>query len=269
MVTLSWKKYGWLAVLFVSLVIWEIAALMGYGASISSPLRALKTLFFLAAMPKFLFVAFQSYVNVLAGIALALVFAVPLAVWAGLREKTDSAVTPNVMLLGALPDLALLPLLVLWFGAGNFAAIIMSAICAFFPIYFSVRDGVLGIPKELFEAAEIMGARGFTLYREVVVEGAWASMITGTRIAFQYIWEIIIAIEIAANVLGIGSFISVSVDPAHCVGEAHALCGLLRSAHPDIDYAFASIIMVGLFVLFTDRVVFESLEKKVKIWRGK
>ena len=52
-----------------------------------------------------------------------------------------------IMLFGALPDLAFLPLLILWFGPGNVAAIIMASMAGFFPIYFTVREGTKAIPR--------------------------------------------------------------------------------------------------------------------------
>src|SRR5947209_10953318 len=88
--------------------------------------------------------------NVTTGVSLALVLVFPLALLVGMRSQLDQAITPIIMLVGALPDLTILTLLVTVIGRGNVAAVAISAFSAFFPVYFTIRQGVKEIPGDYF-----------------------------------------------------------------------------------------------------------------------
>jgi ABC-type nitrate/sulfonate/bicarbonate transport system permease component len=152
------------------------------------------------------------------------------------------------MLCGALPDLALLPLFVYWFGPGGMAAICMASVCSFFPIFFTVREGVKDIPKDYFFVTTVYGAKKFAVYKKLVLPAVFPQLVTGLRLAFDFVWEIVLAIEIMASVAGIGSFISLSVEEG------------------SLENAFAGIIMIGLIAIAIDRVVFQHLEAKIGRW---
>ena len=184
----------------------------------------------------------------MSGLVIAFFFAIPLAVFSGLKQKFDSTLTPLVMLGGALPDLALLPLFVYWFGPGGIVAIFMATIAAFFPLYFTVRQGVQDIPKDYFHVAKIYRTSSLDVYRKVIFPAVFPQIITGGRIAFDFVWEIVLAIEIFAQVQGIGSFINLSVSSG------------------SITDAFAAIFTIGLLAIAIDRILFHGLEMRVRKW---
>src|SRR6266581_1724194 len=109
--------------------VWEAVALLGIVSSDQLPPlhNVLLTLVQLGGTPFFLARVGQSFVNVAAGVSLALVVVMPLALLVGLRNRLDEAITPIIMLVGALPDLAILSLLVTVIGRGNVAAVAISA----------------------------------------------------------------------------------------------------------------------------------------------
>jgi len=156
--------------------------------------------------------------------------------------------TPSIMLAGSLPDLALLPLLVMWFGEGSLAVILMAGVCAFFPIYFTVREGVRSIPGEYFQVSSIFHSGRRDLLDKLILPAIVPQAITGLRLAFDFVWEVILAIEIIAQVAGIGSFINTSVE------------------HQSVDAAFAGIFAIGILSILVDRCFFGFLEERVKRW---
>ena len=179
---------------------------------------------------------------------LAFSTALPIAFVAGSRNKFDLTFTPLIMLFGALPDLSFLPLLVLWFGAGSVAAIIMACTAGFFPIYFTVRDGTRNIPKELFEVTSVFKSNRLSTFTKMVLPAISPHMFSGLRLAYDFGWEIIIAIEIATRAAGVGSFIEGSVSGG------------------SLDSGFAAILAIALVAVVVDRVFFGSLEAWAKKW---
>src|SRR5437879_8932959 len=93
--------------------VWEAVSLLGIVSSDQLPPlhNVLFTLVQLGGTPFFMARVGQSFVNVAAGVSLALVVVMPLALLVGLRNQLDEAITPIIMLLGALPDLAILTVL--------------------------------------------------------------------------------------------------------------------------------------------------------------
>lgn len=245
-------KVEWILVVLGLLALWEILLLARPSQVFPGPSRIGSVWWeSFASGQDLIGKMLLSYRNLVLGLFLAASFAVPLAILVALGEKLDLTMTPVMMLISSLPDLAILPILVYLVGYGAFAAIVMISIASFFPIYFSVREGVRSISTEHVEAARVLGAGRLSLLREVVLPAAWPNIVTGFRLAFSYCWQIILAIEMIALVPGVGLFIK----------------EMVMAATPQLDLAFAAIFTVGLAVLTTDRFVFARLEERIGRWR--
>lgn len=186
--------------------------------------------------------------TLICGLFLAFSVALPLAFVSGSKTRFDLTLTPLIMLFGALPDLSFLPLLVLWFGPGTVAAVVMASVAAFFPIYFTVREGTKNIPRELYDVTTVFKSARLSTFTKMVLPAISPYMFSGLRLAYDFDWEIIIAIEIATRVAGIGSFIEGSVS-----------AGSLESG-------FAAIFAIALVAVVVDRVFFGTLESWARKW---
>ncbi len=244
-------KNEWILAIFTILIVWEAIVLM-----LSMPVEAMPAPSGVATIMWKNVIDFGnavalSYRNLTLGILGAASLAIPAAFTSGLRGKIDFTLTPLVMLVYSLPDLALLPIIVYYIGPGALAAVFMCSVCSFAPIYFTVREGVRAIPAEQFEAVRVLGADLTCLLRELILPGAWPSILTGVRLAFSYCWQIVLAIEMIAFVPGIGLYIHDSL-----MGE-----------NPRLDVALAAMFAVGIAVLATDRLIFTRLEERIRRWR--
>jgi ABC-type nitrate/sulfonate/bicarbonate transport system permease component len=186
--------------------------------------------------------------NLVFGLMLAFAIALPMAFIAGSKNPFDVTITPLVMLFGALPDLSFLPLLVLWFGAGDTAAIIMASVAAFFPIYFTVREGTRNIPRELYEVTSIFKSDHLSTFTKMVLPAISPHMFSGLRLAYDFDWEIVIAIEIATKVAGIGNFIQGTVGGG------------------SLTEGFAAILAIALLAVAVDKLFFGTLESWSRKW---
>jgi ABC-type nitrate/sulfonate/bicarbonate transport system permease component len=231
-------------------VLWEVITRAGLVPSSNLPTFSSVLIVFLASIqnPLFLLRIGHSFLNLLCGLFLAFSIALPLAFFAGSRNRFDLTLTPVIMLFGALPDLSFLPLLVLWFGPGNAAAVIMASVAGFFPIYFTVRQGTRAIPRELFEVASIFKSNRLSTFTKMVLPAISPHMFSGLRLAYDFAWEIIIAIEIATRMAGIGDFI-----------DGNITSGSLQNG-------FAAILAIALVAILVDRAFFGSLESWTKKW---
>jgi ABC-type nitrate/sulfonate/bicarbonate transport system permease component len=244
------EKYLWLASLAGIFFIWEATVRLGMVPASTVPAftATVATLASSLLDAQFLMRVAQSFLNLTGGILVALAVALPLAILAGLQNRFDTTLTPLVMLGGALPDIALLPVLVLWIGRGSLAAVTIAAISAFFPLYFTIREGTKDIPKDLFHVAAVFNTGRFDTFRKLILPAVSPQLFTGLRLAYDFVWEIILAIEIFSGVTGIGSYISGAVSTG------------------DVTQAFAAILAVGMLAIVIDRLLFGRAEKWVRRW---
>jgi sulfonate transport system permease protein len=103
-----------------------------------------------------------------------------------------------------IPHLALIPLVILWFGIDEAAKLFLVALGSFFPVYVNTMHGVRSVDPQLVEMGRAYGMGGATLFRRVVLPGALPSIFVGLRYALGIMWlTLIVAETIAAN-SGIG-----------------------------------------------------------------
>src|SRR6201987_3143766 len=123
----------------------------------------------------------SSFVRAISGFAIAAAFAIPLGLLVGRLRSVREYVDPVIRSLYPIPGIAWIPLAILWFGLGNTAVIFVVFIAEFFPLYFNTEAGARNINPTLIDAARCFGARGFTLFRRVILPASIPFIIVGMR----------------------------------------------------------------------------------------
>lgn len=132
------------------------------------------------------------------GLGLLLGFVTGLSTWG--ERLLDS----SVQMIRNVPHLALIPLVILWFGIDESAKIFLVALGTLFPIYLNTYHGIRSVDAGLVEMARSYGLSGFALFRQVILPGALPSILVGVRFALGFMWlTLIVAETISANA-GIG-----------------------------------------------------------------
>jgi len=123
---------------------------------------------------------------------------------AGVSRLAENVVDGTLQMLRMVPHLALIPLVIVWFGIGESAKVFLVACGVFFPIYYNTYHGIRSIDSGLLEMARIQGLRGPSLFREVIFPGALPSILVGVRYALGIMWLTLIVAETIAGNSGIG-----------------------------------------------------------------
>ncbi|WP_057428610.1 MFS transporter [Pseudomonas syringae] len=100
--------------------------------------------------------------------------------------------------------LALIPLVILWFGIDETAKIFLVALGTLFPIYLNTYHGIRNIDPALVEMSRSYGLSGFSLFRHVILPGAMPSILVGVRFALGFMWLTLIVAETISASSGIG-----------------------------------------------------------------
>jgi sulfonate transport system permease protein len=103
-----------------------------------------------------------------------------------------------------IPHLALIPLVILWFGIGEEAKIFLVALGVFFPIYLNTYHGVRTVDPELIEMAKSYGLHRWSLFRRVIFPGALGSILVGVRYSLGIMWLTLIVAETITLDSGVG-----------------------------------------------------------------
>ena len=123
---------------------------------------------------------------------------------AGLSRVAEDLFDGTLQMLRMVPHLALIPLVIVWFGIGESAKVFLVACGVFFPIYYNTYHGIRTIDAGLLEMARVQGLRGPALFREVALPGAMPSILVGVRYALGIMWLTLIVAETIAGNSGIG-----------------------------------------------------------------
>ena len=103
-----------------------------------------------------------------------------------------------------IPHLALIPLVILWFGIDEEAKIFLVALGVFFPIYINTQHGIRTVDPQLVEMGRTYGMSPAVLFRRVIFPGALPSIFVGLRYALGIMWLTLIVAETIAASSGIG-----------------------------------------------------------------
>lgn len=183
-----------------------------------------------------------------AGLGLAVVVGVVLALVAGLSRVGENIVDAPLQVVRTLPALALVPLFILWFGIGEWPKILLVALGAMFPVYLNLHKGIRAVDPKLMEMASILGLSRWATIRFVVIPGAMPDFLIGLRFAVGISWLMLVVAEQVNAESGIGHMMMDAQD-------------FLRT-----DIILVGLVIYGVLGLVSDQVV-RFLETRLLSWR--
>ena len=198
-----------LAPVLVILLAWQAAASSGMVGprTLASPVAVAASAWQLTVTGVLPLDMLVSTARVAAGLAIAIVSGVGLALLAGLSRTGETSVDAPLQMLRTLPHLALVPLLILWFGIGETPKIALVALGGLFPIYLNLLAGIRGVDPRLIEMARTLGLSRAATIRHVILPGALPSALVGLRYAVGIGWlSLVVGEQINAR-RGIGFLI--------------------------------------------------------------
>ena len=140
----------------------------------------------------------------LAGLAVGGGLGLLLGLLTGTFRVAETLLDTTFQMVRNIPALALIPLVILWFGIDESAKLFLVSVGVFFPIYLNTFHGIRSVDKGLIEMARSYGLNGWQLYRHVVLPGALPSVLVGLRFSLGLMWVLLIVAETISAQAGIG-----------------------------------------------------------------
>ena len=176
-----------------------------------------------------------SLVRIAAGWTIGSLAGVALGGLIGLSSMGRSAGLPFVSALFPVPKIALLPLLILWFGIGEASKVATIALGVFFPMAVSTYAGIDNAPRNLIRMAQSFNVPFVKIVRDVVAPATLPSILSGCRISASIALILVVSAEMIGANVGIGALLITSgnlMQPAQLMAGIVAICivGLLIGA---------------------------------------
>jgi sulfonate transport system permease protein len=122
----------------------------------------------------------------------------------GLSQLSSKLTDTTLQMVRNVPHLALIPLVILWFGIDESAKLFLVALGVFFPIYLNTLHGIRTVDPQLIEMGRIYGMTNSELFRRVIFPSALPSIFVGLRFALGIMWLTLIVAETIAASSGLG-----------------------------------------------------------------
>jgi taurine transport system permease protein len=194
--------------------------------------------------------ALASLSRVFGAFFLACLTAIPVGILMGVNRYARGIFDPPIEFYRPLPPLAYLPLIIIWFGIGEFPKILLIYLAIFAPMAIAARAGVRSVSIEQIHAAYAMGGSRRQIVWHVILKAAMPEIFTGMRIGIGVGWTTLVAAEMVAADRGLGFMV---------LNAAQFLAS---------DTVIMGIIVIGVFAFAFDLLV-RYLEKFAIPWKGR
>ena len=149
--------------------------------------------------------------------------------------------------LQSFPSIAWIPFAILLIGFNDLGILFVVVMSCVFSVMLSTYSGLRNVPPIYIRAARNMGAKGFSLFRYVLIPAATPALIMGMRQAWSFAWHALIGAEmLITNLVGLGYILSVGRE------------------FSNMSQIIATMIVIFTIGLIFDRVVFIKIEEKIR-----
>ncbi|MGN6350436.1 MAG: ABC transporter permease [Candidatus Nitrosocosmicus sp.] len=149
--------------------------------------------------------------------------------------------------LQSFPSIAWVPFAILLIGLNDLGILFVVVLSSVFSVMISTYSGLRNIPIIYIRAAKNMGAKGFHLFRYLMIPAATPALIEGIKQAWSFAWHALIGAEILM---------------AASIGIGHIL--LVGREFQSMSQIIASMVTIFALGMIFDRVIFSKIEDKVR-----
>ncbi len=191
-----------------------------------------------------------SLIRVIVGFVAGALIGIPLGYAMGLSGWFRGWFDPIVEFMRPVPPLALIPLVIIWFGIWETGKIILLFLASLWIMIIAARAGVSGVNITKIHAAYSLGATKWQVLRHVIIPNSLPEIFTGARVAMGVCWGTVVAAELVAAQKGAGMMI------------------IAASKFQLTDIVIMGIILIGVIGYSID-ILMRRTETWLVPWKGR
>lgn len=205
MKSISGKIIAWILPV-VFLIGWQLTTSLEIVSTqlVPSPITVLTSFYQLIMSGELLYHMQGSLARAFVGLLIGGGIGFILGVTNGLSKFSFAFTDTSLQMVRNIPNLALVPLVIIWFGIDEGAKIFLVAIGVMFPIYINTLHGIRNIDAGIIEMGKMYGLKGWQLFKEILLPGALPSIFVGLRYSLGVMWMTLIVAETIATTRGVG-----------------------------------------------------------------
>ena len=192
----------------------------------------------------------RSTQRVTLGVGLGILVAVPVGFLIGWYKSARTFLDPLINFFRALPPIALIPLVVVYFGIDEPAKVIILFYASFFAGVIVMYEGVAQISPIFIKVARTLGASESEIFFRVIVPLTMPHILTALRVALGVAWATLVASELVAAQQGLGALIQSA------------------GAFFQIDVIYVGIVCIGTVALSMD-LALRALTRRLIRWQDR
>jgi len=227
----------------IFLVAWEAASRMGVvnSALFPPPTRALSALVEMGRSGELWRDMKASYGRLLLGMVCGVVIGTPIGLMTGRIHAVADVLVPLIQIFRPLPPVAIVPLVIVWFGIGESAKVFSIAFAVFFPIWLNTHLGAQQISAKFLWSASTLTHSRWRIFRSVIFPASLPLITAGLRGAIAVAFVMVFVSELAGASEGIGYEIA-ATHLAYRIDKMIAALAVLGASGALADALFAASI---------------------------
>lgn len=185
--------------------------------------------------------SFVSIWRVLAGVGIGTAAGTAMGLLTGRLALLDRIASPAIHLLRPLPPVAIIPLVIVWFGIGDAGKVFSISLAVFFPVWLSAHIGSRNIAREYVWSAALLTKSSLAVFTRVIFPAALPFIVAGIRTGIATAFVMVFVSELAGAQSGLGYRISVT-QLAYRVDQMMAGLVMLALLNAAFDSAFTTAV---------------------------
>ena len=178
-----------------------------------------------------------SIIRVIRGYFFSILTGVLLGTLMGMSSSVYKIFHGSLTTIRQIPNIAWIPLIILWFGIKELSKTVIIVMAAFFPIMTNTLNGILSTPQGYIELAQLYKLSRWKTFTKVYLPHALPHMLVGLKLGLGSSWMAVVAAELIASSSGIGYRLS----------DARSL---MRS-----DIVIVCMIVIGIVGIIMDKLI--------------
>ena len=155
---------------------------------------------------------FASFVRWAIGFSLSLGLAIPIGIAMARSKPVYNFLDPLLTLTYPVPKAAMVPILMLWLGAGDFSKVTVIVIGCFIPLAISAYHGAQGVETSLIWSARAMGMGERAIFLRIILPASLPTVFSGIRMALAISLIVVLGSEMIARQSGLGFYLFNSLE---------------------------------------------------------